>query len=145
MHPFDLQHTLLAKHAQHIVLVHFPIALVMVALGFDLLAMVRGRQQWSTFAYYNLSIAALAALPVVVTGLIAWRWQLEGAPLKGVLRMHLVLGLTSCAMIWVSWWIARRERRGTSSARMRIVVETVAVLAVAITAHLGGIVSGVNA
>lgn len=145
MHPFDLQHTLLAKHAQHIVLVHFPIALIMVALGFDLVGLVRGKREWSTFAYYNLSIAALAALPVAVTGLIAWQWQLDGAPLKGVLRMHLVLGLASCTMIWLSWWVARRVRRGASSTKFHVAIETAAVLTVAITAHLGGIVSGVAA
>jgi uncharacterized membrane protein len=138
MHPFDLQHTLLAKHAQHVVLVHFPVALVMVALLFDLLALWRHNRVLAAAAYYNLSIAAAAVVPTVVTGLIAWRWALEGAALRGALRMHLVLGVTSAVLICLTWWVARR---GSSR---RIVMEGLTVVVVALTAHLGGIVSGVN-
>ena len=36
--PFDPKTVLLAKHAQHVVLVHFPIALFLTAVGFDLAA-----------------------------------------------------------------------------------------------------------
>ena len=68
MHFFDLQHTLFAKHAQHIVLVHFPIALVCVALLFDLLALRWSDRGFSAAAYLNLSIAAAAVLPVAITG-----------------------------------------------------------------------------
>jgi uncharacterized membrane protein len=36
MNPFDLKTALLAKHAQHVVVIHFPIALFMVSALFDL-------------------------------------------------------------------------------------------------------------
>lgn len=140
VHFFDLQHTLLARHAQHIVLVHFPIALVFVALLFDLLALRWRDQGWSAAAYWNLSVAAAAVFPVAITGLLAWRWQLEGAPLRGVLRLHLLLGMSSVVMIVTTWAIARRTRRAPSSARL--VMELVTLLVVAATAHLGGVVAG---
>jgi hypothetical protein len=35
VNPFDLKTVLLAKHAQHVVLIHFPIALFTVAVAFD--------------------------------------------------------------------------------------------------------------
>src|SRR6185437_2042192 len=38
MNPFDPKAALLAKHAQHVVLVHFPIALFMTGVLFDLAA-----------------------------------------------------------------------------------------------------------
>jgi hypothetical protein len=41
LHPFDLKTVLLAKHSQHVVLIHFPIALFMVAVLFDLLGQWR--------------------------------------------------------------------------------------------------------
>jgi uncharacterized membrane protein len=138
MHFFDLQYTLFAKHAQHIVLVHFPIALVCVALLFDLLELRRRDGNWARAAYYNLSIAAAATVPVIVTGLLAWRWQLEGTPIRGVLRLHLVLGLSSAVLIVIAWWNARRS----SSRVQRIAIEAMAVLTVAATAHLGGVVAG---
>src|ERR1039458_6329660 len=120
MHAFELRHILLARHAQHVVLVHFPVALVVVALFFDLLALRQRNRAWAAAAYYNLSIAAVAALPTVITGLLAWRWQLEGAALRGALRLHLILGSTSCAMIWLCWWMARRESGHPSNRFARI-------------------------
>lgn len=144
IHPFDLQHTLLAKHAQHVVLVHFPIALLFAALFFDLLALRQRDRGWAAAAYYNLSIAAAAVIPTAITGLLAWRWQLEGAQLRGILRLHLLLGATSSIMIWITWWLARRERRGASGPIPRLAMEALTVVVVAATAHLGGIVSGVN-
>jgi uncharacterized membrane protein len=41
VNPFDLQTTLLAKHAQHVVLIHFPIALFIEAVAFDCIAQWR--------------------------------------------------------------------------------------------------------
>ncbi len=40
--PFDLRTVLLAKHGQHVVLIHFPIALFMSGVAFDLLS--RGKR-----------------------------------------------------------------------------------------------------
>ena len=37
LHPFDLKAALLAKHAQHVVLIHFPIALFIAGVAFDFL------------------------------------------------------------------------------------------------------------
>jgi len=36
VNPFDPRTVLLAKHAQHVALVHFPIALFITAVAFDL-------------------------------------------------------------------------------------------------------------
>ena len=38
VNPFDPKTVLLAKHAQHVVLVHFPIAFFLTAVGFDFAA-----------------------------------------------------------------------------------------------------------
>jgi uncharacterized membrane protein len=95
VNPFDLKAALLAKHAQHVVVIHFPIALFMASAVFDLLARWCRDRALTGAAYYNLLGAAVAALPAVATGLIAWQWLLEGEKLKGNLRLHLILGLTS--------------------------------------------------
>ena len=104
MNPFDLKSVLLARSAQHVVLIHFPIALFLVSVAFDFAA-----QRWSTagfaaVAYYNLTVAAISSVPAVATGLMAWHWQLGGQQLKG----------------------------------------TLAAAVIAVTAHLGGFLSGVN-
>jgi uncharacterized membrane protein len=143
--PFDLKTIFLAKHAQHIVLIHFPIALFMTAVGFDLAAYWTKRRSLKDATYYNLLVAALSTLPVLASGLLAWQFQLEGQKLKGILRLHLALGSVSAAMMWLVWWIHRGARRQSRALpTYRLAIEFVAIAFVALTAHLGGFLSGVN-
>ena len=97
-------------------------------------------------AYYDLLVAAVSSLPVVATGVLAWRWQLEGQRLKGILLRHLVMGLVSGALIWLVWSIHFRARRNPESELpvYRLPIEIVAAVVIALTAHLGGFLSGVN-
>jgi uncharacterized membrane protein len=140
VNPFDPKTVLLAKHAQHVVLVHFPIALFLTAVGFDVAALWIRKPMLAAVARYNLLIAAIATIPVMVTGVLAWQFQLEGHKLKGVLLQHLVLGVTSSVLIWLVWWMHRRASRNA----LRLPVELFAALIVSVTAHLGGFLSGVN-
>ncbi len=146
MHPFDIRAALLAKHAQHVVLIHFPIALFIIAVLFDFLAQWKRQRLLAAAAYYNLLVAAIATIPVVVTGILAWHWELEGQKLKGILLMHLVMGCLSSVLIWVVWFIHRRTRRNQEEVLpgYRLPIEAVAVVVVALTGHLGGFLSGVN-
>jgi uncharacterized membrane protein len=146
LHPFDMKTVLLAKHAQHVVLIHFPIALFMIGVVFDFLAQWRKQLLLAAAAYYNLLVAAIATIPVVVTGILAWQWELEGQKLKGILLMHLVMGCMSSVLIWVVWFIHRRAPREHEEVlpRYRLPIEAVAVVIVALTGHLGGFLSGVN-
>jgi uncharacterized membrane protein len=145
LHPFDLKTVLLAKHAQHIVLIHFPIALFIAAVTFDLIMHWTKRRGLAEAAYYNLVVAAVSTLPVVATGLLAWQFQLEGKRLKGILLLHLVLACASTVMIWLVWWIHfRARRRAEALPSYRLALEFTAVAAIALTAHLGGFLSGVN-
>ena len=146
VNPFDLKTVVLAKHAQHVVLIHFPIALFMVAVAFDFLAQWAKRRSLATAAYFNLVLAACSTVPVVATGLVAWQWALEGQKLKGILLMHLVLGCISAVVIWVVFLIHLRARRHPEIClpTYRLSLEAIAVLLVGVTAHLGGFLSGVN-
>lgn len=147
INPFDPKTVLLAKHAQHVVLVHFPIGLFLAAIGFDIAGQWMRKPTLEVVARYNLLVAAVATVPVVATGLLAWQWQLEGHRLKGILLQHLVLGVTSSLLIWLVWWIHFRASRksGGSLPGYRLPIEVVAAVVVAVTAHLGGFLSGVNA
>jgi uncharacterized membrane protein len=145
VNPFDLKTVLLEKHAQHVVLIHFPIALFVAAIAFDLIALWTRRRGLADAAYYNLLAAAISTLPVLVTGLLAWQFQLEGQKLKGILLLHLVLACISTVMIWLVWWVHFRARRRTVYLpTYRLAVEFLALVIVALTAHLGGFLSGVN-
>src|SRR5579872_6477016 len=113
VNPFDLKTALLAKHAQHVVLVHFPIALFITAVGFDLIAQWTKQRGLATAAYYNLLVAAISTVPVLATGLLAWQFQLEGKKLKGILLLHLFLACFSSERMWRVWWIHFRARKRT--------------------------------
>jgi uncharacterized membrane protein len=146
VHPFDIKTVIFAKHAQHVVLIHFPIALFIIGVLFDFLAQWKKDALLAAAAYYNLLVAAIATIPVIITGVLAWQFELEGQKLKGVLLMHLVMGCVSSVLICVVWLIHRRNRRRQEGGLpgYRLPIEAVAVVIVALTGHLGGFLSGVN-
>jgi uncharacterized membrane protein len=145
VNPFDLRTALLAKHAQHVVLIHFPIALFITGVTFDVVGRLRKQSGLATAAYYNLLGAAISTVPVLATGLLAWQFQLEGQKLKGILLLHLVLACVSTAMLWLVWWVHFRARRlSVILPSYRFAVEFLAVGLIALTGHLGGFLSGVN-
>jgi uncharacterized membrane protein len=143
--PFDPKTALLAKHAQHVALIHFPIALFISAAAFDFVAQKTKRRDLADVAYYNLLGAAIATLPTLATGLLAWRFQFEGQRLKGILLLHLVFACASTLTIWLAWWVCFRARRQAAPLpTYRLAIEFVGACLIALTAHLGGFLSGVN-
>ena len=146
VNPFDIKTVVLAKHAQHVVLIHFPIALFIAAVVFDYAAKWTKNQALAAAAYFNLLLAAISTVPVVASGLAAWQWALEGQKVKGILLMHLILGCISSVLIWLVFWIHWRARRlpERSLPKSRLPIEALAVLIVGLTGHLGGFLSGVN-
>jgi uncharacterized membrane protein len=146
LHPFDIKEALLAKHAQHVVLIHFPIALFISGAAFDFLAQWTKRQTLAAAALCNFVVAALSTVPVLATGILAWQWQLEGQRLKGILLMHLLLACVSSIVIWIVCVVhVRAQRRDTVALPVyRLPIEVAGVALVALTGHLGGFLSGVN-
>src|ERR1700745_286161 len=65
VNPFDLKTALLAKHAQHVVLIHFPIGLFLAAVAFDLIALWTKRRDLEDAAYYNLLAAGISTVSLV--------------------------------------------------------------------------------
>jgi uncharacterized membrane protein len=146
VHPFDPKSALLAKHAQHVVLVHFPIALFLTGVAFDCVARWTKRATLAAAAYFNFLAAAVSVLPVLATGTLAWQWQLAGQKLKGVLLFHAALGCASGLLICLVGWIHFRRRRAIGSAlpAYYLLLELLTAAVVALTGHLGGFLSGVN-
>ena len=140
VNPFDFRTVVFAKHAQHVVLIHFPIAVFITAVAFDYLAQWTKNRTLAAAASFNMLLAAVSTVPAVATGFAAWQWALEGQTLKGILLMHLVLGCLSSVVIWLACWIHWRVRRhpAASLPTYRLPFEAVAVLLVGLTGHLGG-------
>ena len=142
---FDLKAALLARHAQHPVIVHFPIALFIASVVFEALAAWRKQPIFVAVAYYNLLGAALTLPFTIATGIGAWQWQFEGASLKGNLQLHLVFALTTAALILgLCWRRFKLRSKGESPNIFYFVATAIALMMITLTGHLGGIVSGVE-
>jgi uncharacterized membrane protein len=143
--PFDVKAALLQGHAQHPVLVHFPIALFIASAVFEVLGIWRKQPVFAAVAYFNLFGAALSLPFTIATGIGAWQWQLEGATLKGNLRLHLILALTTAAIIFALYWNRFRLRsKGQQPGVAYFALMTFGLLIITLTGHLGGILSGVE-
>ena len=115
------------------------------ALSSKLLAIWRKQPVFATVAYYNLLGAALTVPFAIATGLGAWQWQLEGATLKGNLRLHMICALTSALLIFFLCWMRSRLRaKGFSPGIAYFAVTLLALMVITLTGHLGGILSGVE-
>lgn len=75
---FDIKTVVLAKHAPHLVLIHFSVALFIAAMVFADVAKWTKNQALVAAAYFNLPLAAISTAPAVGSGLVAWQWALEG-------------------------------------------------------------------
>lgn len=146
LHPFDLKAALLARHAQHVVLIHFPIALYVAGTFFDVCTRVFRKAQLAEVARWNFLGAAMMSVPAAITGVLAWRFALEGQALKGVLRLHLVLAGVVITGLWFTVWLQRRRNASQNAGLVTasLVLECAVCLMVGATAHLGGFLSGVN-
>src|SRR6267378_391136 len=135
MSPLDIRSAILAKHAQHVVLIHFPIALFLTGVGFDFAARWTKRATVAAVAYATLLVAAVSVPPVVASGILAWQWQLAGQRLRGVLLLHLILGCVSGVLICGVGYVHVRARRrvGSLPVNYRLTVELMAVLVIAFT------------
>jgi uncharacterized membrane protein len=143
--PFDVKAALLQGHAQHPVIVHFPIALFIASAVFDILAIWRKQPVFAAVAYFNLVGAAMTIPLAIATGLGAWQWQLEGARLKGNLQLHLICALTTGAIIFLLCWRRSRLRaKGDSPRAGYFAVMALGVMMITLTGHIGGILSGVE-
>lgn len=145
MNPFDPKAALLAKHAQHVVLIHFPIALFLSGVGFDVAARWTRKAKLAAAARFNIFVAAIFVLPAIATGIAAWQWQLEGEKLKGALLLHLVLGCVSGLLMCLIAWIHFQHKDLDSTLSVYCLpLEILTAIMVVLTAHLGGFLSGVN-
>lgn len=139
--PFDPRSILHARHAQHVVLIHFPIALFLFGVLLDVMARMKGNIRLANAAQSNLAGAAICIIPTYLTGFLAWQYALEGQRLHGLLLYHLMLASATVLLVIAAWWVRSRTRVHPLAS---LALELVGALSIAVTAHLGGFLSGVN-
>ena len=147
LNPFDLKAALLAKHAQHVVLIHFPIALYLSGTVFDGCARIFRKSGLAEVARWNFLFAAVMSIPAAATGILAWQWALEGKRLKSLLLLHLLFACATVVGLWLTVWLRSKRRKVTpegATPLATLLLEVGVCMIVSLTAHIGGFLSGVN-
>jgi mono/diheme cytochrome c family protein len=127
----------------HLLLLHFPIALVVAAGVAELLSFARIAQTTSSpseAVRFCLWLSALAAIPTVAAGwLFASAGNGAGSP--DILTAHRWLGTAAAVWLLIAAILAERDARyGIRSNIVRFFL-LIAILTTAIAAHLGGLLA----
>ena len=119
----------------HPLLIHFPIALVIVAAAAEVAAIVTGNERWRVLADGNLRTAAIFAVVATVAG---WRLAAAaGMDPTPLLEWHRWLG-TVGAGATVAAALATSSRRSVLGVRTYWMALFGAAALVALAGHLGG-------
>lgn len=122
----------------HFFFIHFPIALLLVALFLEVLALAQGRSLADKTTHLLVRLAALAVVPTILFGLML-AGSLETMP--PMLVLHRNLGLLTGALAIAAW--ASRELAVRRDSRIAGIVYRAALLAAAaavgFAGHFGGV------
>jgi len=122
----------------HPLLIHFPIALVMVALGAETGFIVTGHHGWRITSVFNIRIASLFTVAATVAG---W-WLALGPEVEAtqLLAWHRWIGITG-ACLTVAAAALTSDAAIRSPARLKVyrVALSGAAALVAFAGHLGGV------
>jgi uncharacterized membrane protein len=121
----------------HLLLVHFPIALVLAAAAAELVVIATPRKAWRTIAVANIRVGAAMGIVTAITG-----WLFASSPLVEAsrsLEWHRWVGMAGAAGAISAAFLSSRLhgslRRWALVYRFALFVTA---LLVAITGHLGG-------
>jgi uncharacterized membrane protein len=122
----------------HPLLVHFPIALVIVAFAAEVLATARNSGRWRAVAVANIRLGAGVA---VVAALAGWRLALaSNGHTTSILEWHRWLGVMATgATIAAALAASGAERRFLPALWIYRITLFVAASLVAVTGHVGGL------
>jgi uncharacterized membrane protein len=137
---FSVKTLLTPDHAQHPVIVHFPIALFIISLLFEVFGLWKRNEGLRQAAYFNLIAAAVSSPLAIITGIIAWQVKFGGAPLAGELLWHLVSAITSSVLLFAVWWtrVQMNKKPGSGFSKLYFILSMLLFMLISLTGHLGG-------
>jgi uncharacterized membrane protein len=119
----------------HPMLVHFPIALALLAAGAEAMAIVTRRQAWHGLALANLRAGALFAAGATAAG---WLFARGAGLASEGLEVHRWLAIGSTATMILAAILTVRPPASPKSRRLYRIFLFVSALGIAVTAHVGG-------
>jgi uncharacterized membrane protein len=119
----------------HPMLVHFPIALAVIAAGAEALAIVTRRPAWHGLALANIRAGALFAAGAAAAG---WLFARDAGLASDGLEVHRWLAIGSTTTMIVAAILTVRPSASAESRRLYRIFLFVSALGIGVTAHLGG-------
>ena len=123
----------------HAALNDLPIALLLGAALFDILAIATKRESFRLVSFWTLVVGAVGGVAAVVSGLQAEEHISHGDAVHRVMETHETLGLVTLGIFGLlALWRILRERRMGSGERTAAVILTLAGAGVLFTTGLYG-------
>ena len=124
----------------HPLIVHFPIALVIVAAGLEVIAWIFNKAALHRAALVNLIAATIIAIPVILAGLAAEEAVFALDPAHETLEIHETLAFVSMGiLILLSVWAIIGYRRWDDKAPMLFLIALlIAAGSIGATGYFGG-------
>jgi uncharacterized membrane protein len=124
----------------HLLLLHFPIALVVAAGAAEVWSVWRRSPRPSEWLRFSLWLAALAVIPTAALG---WLFAAAGNGIASpqLLTAHRWLGTSTAVWLVLTALCAERDARRGARSRIVHIVLAVGILITALTAHLGGLLA----
>jgi uncharacterized membrane protein len=111
----------------HAALNDLPIALLIGAALFDILAIVTKRESFRVVSFWTLVLGAVGGVAAVVSGLQAEEYISHGDAVHRVMETHETLGLVTLGIFgFLALWRIVRERRMGAGERGAAVIVTLA-------------------
>lgn len=130
-----------AGHAHHATLIVFPLALLGMAVIFDLISRGSGNADLTVAAYWMIAAGVITGLIAAVFGFWDWLGLPGGSRARMVGLWHGVGNVIVVLLLIVSWFARRGARAGSAEYapnELPIVLEVVALLLALVTGWLGG-------
>jgi uncharacterized membrane protein len=127
----------------HLLVLHFPIALILMTALADLLWLWRPRSLFKEAGYFCIVLGALASIPTVVTGWILIESMNLSGEAVNLGEMHETLGLltTMVALLAAVTRILQRNRLSGLWGYAYALLIAACVVLISLTGHYGGMLA----
>ncbi|HEY3268866.1 MAG TPA: DUF2231 domain-containing protein [Armatimonadota bacterium] len=120
----------------HGAITHFPLALLMVSVAFDIGALALRKREWGTVGYWLLAVGAVSALPAALVGIMTARSLFPGG-WPPITKQHFAFALGTVVLSWAAL-IMRTMRSDLHAGRTGLVLGVLVAAMVGRVGYLGG-------
>jgi uncharacterized membrane protein len=123
-------------HPIHPMLIPFPLGLLGMAVIFDLLAVIAGKEVLALASHPMIGAGIITGLLAAIFGAIDWAAIPAGTRAKGIATTHGLGNVIIVVLFAIAWWL-RRDTPGAPSG-LPLLLEVIGVLGALVTGWLGG-------